>query len=553
MAPLTAEQSPELRRGRELFAQKAWLDAHDALVRADELAPLELEDLWRLAWAASLCGRGPLSFAAFERIYQTRIDDDPRTAFRAAFWLGFRLIHMNEASRGQGWLARAERCLDRLPAPCIESGYMEIPRVRAHFYAGRYDEALELATRAAELGSRLGDRDLASFARNLQGRTLLRQGAREAGLKLLDEAMLAVTDGELAPNITGLIYCSAIESCQAVFALDRVREWTDSLRGWCDAQPQLRVFTGACMVSRSEVLELAGQWPEALEEARRAAKDLLEAVGPHATGEALYRQAEIHRLRGELADAEARYGDASQNGRDPQPGLALLRLAQGRTDAAAQALRRAVSAATQPLARAKLLPALIDSLLAVGEVEEARGAVTELEQIATTFGAEALAAIAARARGALSLVAGDPAAAVAPLRKSFDVLQALGVPYLAAQARALLACAYQALDDEDGARLEATAARSVFEQLGALTDLQAIDARLGQPSVKPSVGGLSTRELEVLRLVASGKTNKLIAAQLCLSEKTVDRHVSNILAKLAVPSRAAATAFAYENGLIERG
>jgi DNA-binding CsgD family transcriptional regulator len=553
VSPLTAEPSPELRRGRELFAKKAWLDASEAFVRADELAALEPDDLWRLASAAGLCGREALSFTTLERIYQAQVEHDARVAFRAAFWLGFRLLNHHEASRAQGWLGRAERCLEKIPQPSVEAGYIQIPRVRWHFNAGRYAEALELATRVAELGQSLGDADLETFGRNLQGRMLIRQGEVEAGLKLLDEAMLPVTAGELSPNITGLVYCLAIDSCQAVFALDRVREWTEALRGWCDAQPQLRVFTGACMVSRAEMLELAGKWPEALDEARRAAHDLLELAGPRATGEALYRQAEIHRLRAEAAEAEARYGDASQNGRDPQPGLALLRLAQGRTDVAVQGLRRALAVAAQPIARAKLLPALVECLLVAGEVEEARAAVSELEGIATLLGAEALGAVAARARGGLELLAGDAAAAVTPLRRSFEVLQQLGAPYLAAQARAVLACAYQALDDEDGAKLELAAARGVFESLGALTDLQAIESRLGRTNAKPSVAGLSARELEVLRWVASGKTNKLIAVQLCLSEKTVDRHVSNILAKLNVPSRSAATAFAYENGLIDRG
>ncbi len=550
MTPPSPETLAQLRQGRELYAARAWLDAVDALSHADREAPLEVPDLWRWAWAASLCGREPEGFAAFERIYHAEVDAQPQAAFRAAFWLGFRLLHHHEQSKGQGWLGRAERCAARLPQPCVENGYLEIPRVREHFYAGRYAEALELATRAAELGSSLGDHDLGMFARNLQGRALLRQGAREAGLKLLDEAMLAVTAGELAPNITGIIYCSAIESCQAVFELTRTREWTESLRGWCEAQPQLRAFSGACMVSRAEILELAGKWSEALDEAHRAAKDLSEAFGTRAAGEALYRQAEIHRLRGELVEAEARYGDASQSGRDPQPGLALLRLAQGRSDSALQALRRVVSGTTLPLARVKLLPALIEVLLTSGGVEEARGAVAELENIATTFGAEALGAVASRARGAVELAGGDAAAAVAPLRRSFDVFQRLGAPYLAAQARALLACAYQALDDEDGARLEMAAARHVFEQLGALTDVQAVDLRAAGGGTKPSVGGLSARELEVLRLVASGKTNKLIAVELCLSEKTVDRHVSNILAKLNVPSRSGATAFAYENKLL---
>ena len=550
MAPLTAEQSPELRRGRELFAQKAWADAHDALLGADAREPLGIEDQWRLAWSASLAGRDAQSFEALERVYQGQVEAEPRVAFRAAFWLGFRLVHLKESSRAQGWLGRAERCLETLPAEAVERGYMEIPRVRVLFFAGKYAEALELATRVTQIGQREGDHDLATFARNLQGRVLIRQGELAAGLKLLDEAMLAVTGGELSPSITGLVYCSAIESCQAVFALDRTREWTESLRGWCDAQPQLRAFNGACMVSRAEILELAGAWPEALREACRATEDLFGAFGAQAAGEAYYRQAEIHRLQGELADAEARYGDASQCGRDPQPGLALLRLAQGRPDVAAQALRRAAAAATLPLARAKLLPALVELLLATGAFDEAQAAVVELEAIAARFSTEALGALALHARGAFELIAGEPRAAVAPLREAFERLQQLAAPYLAARTRAVLGCVYQALDDEDGAKLEIAAARSTFERLGAATDLLLLDARSGAVVAQPNSTGLSARELEVLRLVATGKTNKLIARELCLSEKTVDRHVSNILAKLSLPSRSAATAFAYENKLV---
>lgn len=550
MAPPKAERSPHLGPGRQLFADKSWADAHDALHRADEHEPLGVEDLWRLAWAASLSGRDQQAFEVLERIYQSQVEVEPRVAFRAAFWLGFRLVHLKESSRAQGWLGRAERCLEGLPASAVERGYIEIPRIRALFFAGQYAEALELATRVAEVGQRQGDRDLSTFARNLQGRVLLRQGELAAGLRLLDEAMLAVTSGELSPSITGLVYCSAIESCQAVFALDRSREWTESLRGWCDAQPQLRAFNGACMVSRAEVLELAGDWPEALAEARRATEDLFAAFGAQAAGEAYYRQAEIHRLRGELTEAEARYGDASQCGRDPQPGLALLRMAQGRPEVAAQALRRAVAASTLPLSRAKLLPALVEILLVSGAFDEARAAVVELEGIAARFGAEALGALALHARGSFELIAGEPRAAVAPLRQAFEVLQQLGAPYLAARVRAVLACVYRVLEDEDGAKLEMTAARGTFERLAAVTDLQLVDARLSPPPSKANNTGLSARELEVLRLVATGKTNKLIARELCLSEKTVDRHVSNILAKLSLPSRSAATAFAYENKLV---
>jgi DNA-binding CsgD family transcriptional regulator len=362
--------------------------------------------------------------------------------------------------------------------------------------------------------------------------------------------MLAVTGGELSPLITGLVYCAAIDSCQAVFELSRVRDWTQSLQSWCASQPQLSTFTGACLVCRSEIMEVGGQWPEALAEAQRAAQLFLESLGPEAAGEAFYRQAEIHRLRGEQAEAEARYVDASQSGRDPQPGLALLRLSQGRAEAALQALRRALAAANLPVARAKLLPALVEVALGHGAVAEARSAASELASLAELFGTDMLKALSLRARGAVELAEGDARSAAASLREAFGSLQGLNAPYLAAQARVLLACAYHALDDEEGALLEAQAARATFQQLGALSDLRALEALLARPASAPNTCGLSARELEVLKLVASGKTNKIIARELSLSEKTVDRHVSNILTKLDVPSRAAATAYAYENKLI---
>lgn len=549
---MNQEQQPlpaSVRKARELFRARAWLDAFDAFNEADAMAPLELPDLWQLSWAAALSGREPAGFTVLERIYQQCLDAQPLVALRAAFWIGFRLAHTNEASRGQGWLARAERCAERAPEPSVEHGYLCLPRVRAHFFAGRYAEAMADATSAATLGERFGDADLTTFARNLQGRILIRQGSLEAGLKLLDEAMLAVTTFELSPILTGLIYCSAIDSCQSVFALERVREWTESLRGWCDAQPQLSTFTGACMVCRAEVMEIGGAWPEALAEARRAVERMQGTIGPKASGEALYREGEIHRLRGELDEAEARFREASELGRDPQPGLALLRLAQGRADAAAQALRRACAAASEPLSRAKLLPALVEILLANKAVEEARVAVTELESTAATFGAELLNAVAARARGAVELAEGNAQQSLHSLRQAFAVMQQLDAPYLTAQTRVLLACACQALGDEDTAQLEIAAARAAFAKLGALTDVQAIDTLVAR-AAGPGAFGLSARELEVLRLVASGKTNRLIAVDLCLSEKTVDRHVSNIFDKLNVPSRAAATAFAYEHKLL---
>ncbi len=547
------QPTPSLREARELYARNAWQQAAEALLSAAEIAPLPEEDRWRLAWSCGLGGRDSEMLRVLEDIYQLHAEaGNPLSAARAAFWLGFRLLGMGEFSSANGWLARVERQIERAGCDCVEQGYLLLPEIRRQFAAGNYAAAYDAALSAERLGERFADADLRVFARNLQGRVLLRQGALEAGLKLLDEVMLTVTKGELSPSICGLIYCSAIDTCQSVFALDRARQWTAALGRWCDAQPQLITFTGACMVSRAEILQVGGQWPEALAEAERATERYLATLGASATGEARYRLGEIQRLRGELVAAEASYREASQCGRDPQPGLSLLRLAQGRADTALHAIRRAAADLREPFRRAKLLPALIQILLANGALEEARAASAELGELARGFGSELLQSSALHARGAVELAEGNAAAAAVTLRAAFHGLQQVGAPYLAAQARVSLACACQALGDEDGAMLEAQAARATFQSLGALLDVAEID-RLSRPaeaSVAANQGGLTTRELEVLRLVAVGKTNKLIARELCLSEKTIDRHLSNILAKLSVPSRAAATAYAYEHDLL---
>jgi DNA-binding CsgD family transcriptional regulator/tetratricopeptide (TPR) repeat protein len=413
--------------------------------------------------------------------------------------------------------------------------------------AGDLAAARKTAAEAAEIGDRFGDRDLSALGRSFEGRTLIRHGRLAEGLLLLDEAMVAVTRGELSPAVTGIIYCGVIASCQQSYALDRAREWTTALSGWCEAQPQLVTFAGACLIHRSEIMQLGGAWPEAFEEARRASSRLAPTKDSEA-GNAFYQEGELHRLRGELAEAEQSYTRASERGRDPQPGLALLRMAQGRLDAATAATRRVLSAISDPLQRTRYLPAHVEILLAASELGEARRASDELSTLAEGFGMELLTAMAQHAKGAVTLAEGDARGAIDPLRRAQEVWQRVGAPYVSARIRVLVARAYQALGDEDGAALELEAAKKTFVQLGAAPDLAAIEAMVAPPP--PVAHGLSAREVEVLRLVASGKSNKEIASALFLSVKTVDRHVSNIFVKLDVPSRAAATAWAYQHGLV---
>jgi DNA-binding CsgD family transcriptional regulator len=529
-----------VRRGREAYARREWVDAYEALAKADGDAPLDAEDLSRLAWAAAMLGRDRDMLVVLERLHARCLEDgDEAQAAHAAFWIGFRLQAMGESARAGGWFGRATRLKD--PKDDALTGWLLIPEVYRCQRSQALDEAFELARHAAAAGERAGDADLAAFGRMQQGATRLRQGRVREALALFDEAMLTATSRPLKPVVAGLIYCTVIAGCSRVYALDRAREWTGELTRWCESQPQLVTFTGTCLVHRAEILELNGDWRASLQEARRVPpRDSMAA------GAGLYQQGEIHRLLGEHGAAEAAYLEASRLGRDPQPGLALLRFAQGRTDAAVKGLERVLQGTAEPLQRARYLPALVEILLAAGRDDEAAAAADELTGATSLIESVVLGAIADHAQGAVQLARGAAAEALPLLRRALDVWTEFDAPYLAARIRVLVGRACGALGDDEGARLEHEAARRVFEKLGAVTDLGGLPKQPGDKHL------LTARELEVLRLVASGLTNGGIAARLTLSEKTVDRHVSNIFGKFAVSSRAAATARAFREGLLGR-
>ena len=435
------EASDPLLRGRACYERREWNDAFEALSLADQSIPLGAEDLHRLAWSAGLTARDEQMLAIQERVYHALLaagQDLP--AARAAFWLGFRLLARAEHGRANGWLSRAQRLVELRAQECVEQGYLLLPAAQKHLNAGEPVQAHDVAERAARVGERFAEMDLVAFARNLQGRAQLSQGRIDHGLTLLDEAMVAAAAGELSPVVTGIIYCSAIASCHRVFALDRIREWTAALSNWCDAHPQLGLFTGHCLVHRAEVLEMSGSWPEAVDEARRAAQRCVRNVERDAAGKAHYQEAEIHRLRGEFGLAEAAYREASRFGFEPQPGLALLRLAQGDTEAAAAASRRMIGATGDRMARIRYLPAHVEIMLAAGDLAEARSASSELQDAAASLGTDVLSAIADHARGSVSLAEGRPHDALDPARRAFAVWQQLGAPYLAARLRVLRVC-----------------------------------------------------------------------------------------------------------------
>lgn len=539
-----------LRRARDAYERRAWADALQLLRAADEVTALGTDDLERMFWSAGMLDRDPDIVAAAERLVKAHSDAgrDDRAAYWACFH-GSRLLALGEHGRATAWLQRAQRLVESFGRECSTQGYLALLAAQKDLRAGSDETSAAHARQALAIGERCRDIDLVAFARCVLGRALVRQGRVEEGIASLDEAMLPVIGGELSPVITGLVYCNLIAECRQVYALDRSREWTDALSAWCGAQPQLVQFNGACMLHRAEIMEMNGNWPGAIAESRRAASSpVAKAARDNTIGGAAYQEAEIHRLRGEFAAAEEMYRNASRLGLEPQPGMALLRLMQGRTEQAAATLRRVLATTEAPLSRARLLPAMIELQIAAGAIEEARNACRELEATASRFATELLGAIASQARGEIEMHDGNAAAALGHFRAALAIWQRAGAPYLEARLRVLAGQACRMLADEDGAGLEFDAARSVFVELGAAPDLDRLNA-LARP-ITPSAHGLTRREIEVLTHITTGKTNRTIAVELGLSEKTVDRHVSNIFDKLAVNSRAAATAYAFQHGLL---
>jgi DNA-binding CsgD family transcriptional regulator len=507
-----------------------------------------VDDLREAAQSAYLFGRREEAVDLYQRAFRLAQDaGDPAAAVACAFHLSMIFARTGEPSLASGWYARAERHLEELGQDVAEAGYVSFLAMYRNLAAGEWAAAAEKAELTAEMGRRHGVPDLVALGLVATGRIAIYSGRAAEGLARLDEAMAAVAAGEVSAEVFGSVYCIAIEGCQEISALDRVAEWTAALSRWVASQPDLVAFTGQCSVHRGQVMRQQGAWAQALEEFIRAS-DRYRMVGSlDAIGQAEGERGDVLRLRGEYAEAEAAYQRASEHGFDPQPGLALLWLARGSHDAAAAAVRRLVAEAPDPPGKCRVLPAAVDVLLAVNAVDEARDAAAKLDELASAVGSAGLQALSAYAAGAVELASGDASGALPYLRKARQHWTRLECPYEAARTRALIGRALSRLGDEESARQELAGALAAFRELGARPAAEDV-AGLLEPARLPA--GLTAREVEVLRLVASGRSNPQIAADLTLSEKTVARHLSNIFTKLDVGSRTAAAAYAFEHGLV---
>ncbi|MFE3545746.1 LuxR C-terminal-related transcriptional regulator [Nocardia sp. NPDC059177] len=534
-----------LRRAREAYERREWVAAFDTLSGTDA-GLLHGDDFARLATAAYLTGRTNDSIQAMQRAYQLHLDaGDPLAAVRCAFWLAMTLLTTGESAVGSGWVARAERLLEQAPGDVAEHGYVCVAVLFRHLTAGEYAEAACCADRVTDYGRRFGCADLVAMGLSAQGRLAIYAGRVREGLALLDEAMAHVAADGVSTLFAGHIYCSLVEACQEISDFARMEQWTVALTSWCADQQGLVLFTGQCAVHRGQLMRVHGAYDAALEEFGLAVRRYLAAETVAPAGLASAERGDVLRIRGAFAEADAAYTAAIGYGHDPQPGLALLWAARGRTAAAVATTRRLVAETPDPVHRSQVLPAAVDILLAARETADAAELSTELTAVAAGFDCAALRATAARAAGCVATATGDHATAVTELRRAARLWSALDVPYETARSRTDLGRALRALGDEGSAGLEFDAARRVFARLGA-APAEAEATRLLAPTTP---GGLTAREVEVLRLVAAGRSNPQIAAQLVLSEKTIARHLSNIFTKLDVTSRTAAAAFAYEHDL----
>jgi len=463
------QSSDDLRAaGHAALARHAWREAFDNLTAAQASEPDDLAALGEAAWWLS---RVDDAIVARERAYAGYLQANQRgQAALIALELTRDSFQRSNSTLGMAWFKRADQLLDGM-SESVEHGYLARVRcVIAFEGAHDSDTALVQAERVLDIGARFGDRDLTALGLHDKGRILAAKGQVNEGMALLDEATVPAMAGELNPMTTGIVYCNVISICEALADFRRAVDWSDAARRWCERQA-VSGFPGICRVYRATIMRFLGAWNEAEREARQALEELRSFHVGYAAA-ALHEIGEVRLRLGDIAGAEEAFRQAHELGRDPQPGLALLRVAQGKPDAALASIRTALEERPDDrLERARLLPAFVEVALAAGDLPAAHAAADELKAIAQAYETATLQAAAAGARGYVELLEGNPESRRS-LRRACQLWTAVEAPYEAGRVRMLLGAAYRAGGDEDAALLELGAAKTTFERLGATIDLR---------------------------------------------------------------------------------
>ncbi|PSK95535.1 regulatory LuxR family protein [Haloactinopolyspora alba] len=528
-------------------ASATWRQAYDDLT-ARGVGELDVVGLERLGEAAFWTGRPREAIDARRRAHAIhRAAGRDARAAKVAWLLFSGHFDLDEMAAASGWLGCARRDAETARGS-PECGYVALASGEWALYRGDTGSALAHVDEARRTGQVHRDRDLVALSLATEGRVRVTRGETAEGIALLDEAMAEATCGGLTPFVTGWVYCLLLYTCQLLGDVGRAGEWSDWAMRWCAEHGEESWYPGLCRLHRCEVAVQRGEWTSAEREAVRAVEELA-AFGDFAIADGHYLAGEIRRRRGDHSAAERAFRRVHELGGNPQPGLALLRIDQGDAEAAVTALAVALAGApARPLPRARLLDAHVRASLCAGDVATARGSADELAALATGMDAILMRALTTASRGAVMLAEDDVGHAVPALREAVAAYRRLACPYEAAQARELLGRALRRAGDEDGAAMEFDAAVVAYRHLGAVPDARRASALAGEHASYPK--GLTAREVEVLRLVARGESNRAVAAELFISEHTVARHLSNIFSKVGVPSRSAATAFAFGHGLV---
>lgn len=499
---------------REALAQHAWADAYELLKRADEEIGLDPDDLAGLGEAAWWVGRIKECIDARSRAFAGCVAQGRKVE---AGLLSLRLaedhFHRLEGSISRGWLARAERLLSE-DETSVGFGWLARTRALIAFEGeGDIDKALHWAERGLEIAA-AGDRDLYALSLHDKGRLLIAQGRIDEGMPLMEEAMVAAIGGELGAMATGRIYCNMIDICEKMAEYGRAAQWDQAAQQWCERVGITSGFPGICRVKRAGIMLFRGRWHEAEDEARRATEELSDFLTFAAVG---FKEIGEIRLRmGDLEGAEQAFLQANQLGHDPQPGLALLRLAQGHPEAARQMVTTALAQDSLiDLQRAKLLPALVEICLAEGDLPAADAAAKELGTLAARFGSKAILAAAAFSEGGVALARGEVDSAVEMSRRASRLWADEDLPYEAARARLQTGEAYRRGGSAASAAMELDAARRAFQELGAILLLRRLERLLEGGSPARRVWAMMLTDIvgstELIRTIGDSAWTQLVS------------------------------------------